>query len=346
VSHGRVLVSSARMAGVSIPSAPTLTSASVQVAKALTAVLALPSPCTVDLMARRARAFGGALADDPAGCAQTLAETQRLARQLVALGDPEAIKAKPARAAAWERHRQLEMLAYGLRLAREELATDLAALATEVPDGPVRGVLVDVLSGGQILLPPTARAAVAALWSTSSSKVVLRCASQAWLAVDHAAAVASWRALLAEPPAAEDAAGCARVWHVLDRLGDDAGLAAAFAGLVAPLTRHPDRAVRIRASSFVTASGERSVAFLGWVAGEAYDPQLVAQIAEGMRFDPQHRAVLAEPLRALLGRAREAGDDAAVAALARRLKALGVDQGAEAKRPPDHGRRLARNRVG
>jgi len=304
---------------------------SAPVAKAFAAVL--PKQAYVDTMTRNATALGNALANDAAATAKLHAVVHTLAHALAKLGPLPHIKSKPQRQIAYERQGQLEMLAYGLRIAGPANDRALATLATELADGPIRGTLVEVLGGGQISLAPGAFAEVAALFAATADPVVMRCALHAELAHDAARARARWTELLRAAPGATSERDALRVKQVLRAIEASEPDHAGWAPLVYPLATHADRNIALAAGSFLAKQRASFLGYLAWALATPHARAVIDVISEQTYWATLSGvtpADLAAPLAALLARAAELEDSGSVDALTRAVKKIGIELGAAA----------------
>jgi hypothetical protein len=319
------------MARTQLP-APALDEASPPVAKAMKAVLTKQG--TVERMKKTATALGKALARDPRATAKLHALVADLAAALAGLGPLHLVRSKPLRLTAFERQSQLEMMAYGLRIAAPVNDRLLAATAAKIADGPIRGTLADVLTGGQIGLSPGALEEVAALFDSTSDKVVMRCALHAQYAIRPSTAHAHWTAILRGGSRAKSERDALCVGQVLDAIEALEADHTPWAPLVYPLATHAVRTIAIGAGGFLAKQRASFLGYLGWALEQGHSRAVIDVVSHQLYWaklgGKLTAADLEKPLGDLLARATAKKDRASVDALGRALKKVGIELGVAA----------------
>lgn len=323
------------MPRIVVPDAPRLEHASAPLARAFARLLRKQG--TVDAMRRNTAEVGKLLARARPALVALHARVADLAHALARLGQLHAIKNKATRQAVYERKGQLEVIAMALRFAGRSSDASLAALAAAVDDGEIRGVLAEVLRGGQINMRAGAAAEVAALLDDTRDPVTIRCALEALYAASPKRARARWKAALAAANQPE------LVNRVLDQLEAHEAYDAVWAKLVYPLTLHRDRAIAGAAGSWITRDAAVFEGYVAWAASHRDLAAAIGVISHNLYWawlrDRELATTLREPLQALRTRAAARKQRASVAALDRALTKIGVGEPAP-RRPL--GARLAR----
>lgn len=282
----------------------------------------------VDDIAKAARALAKAL--DRAGQAKLLALIDAQARALAPLGALQTIPNKARRMAAFERVRQVEVLAYAARLASPSNDAALAALAKAVPDGSIRAQLVTVLSGGQIALPLGAGGQLAAFLddASTSDEVVLRCAAHASFATDPTAARARARRALAGAGKAKKPREVAVLRAIMDGL-EDAEPELAGWPEVFPLATHPNARVASKAQHLIARQSKSFLGYLAWAVDGHDDSAVIDVISKQLYWamlpgKGLTKNEVAPALGALLARATARKAKASVESLTRAMRKLGL----------------------
>ncbi len=317
---------------LAVPPAPVLAKVSAPIAKAFAKTLG--NQGYTDTMKKNAGALGKLLAKDKAATAALHAATAELARGLAALGPLEKIKNKPVRIAAYERVGQLEMMLSSLRTAGTANDRTLIALAHALPDGEIRGKIVEVLRGGQVGLPPTKDKQLIAFLESSTNVWVLRGAFGVLLETDPKRARALWREIL---QGAAKAKSDQRVDHVFDQIEKTEKDHTTWLPLVAPLTLHADRGIYFAAGSLITKQSAMFVAYVAWAREQRDHRGVIAVISHQLYWawihDRSLAAKLTGPLRDLRAQAAAKRDKASTDALDRALKKIGLSLGEPATGP-------------
>ncbi len=300
--------------------APALPEAGADVREALANALA-PHPM-VDEMTRDAHALGAALARDAEAAAALMLAVDSLARALATLAPLEKIKSKAARQVAYERRHQLEMTVGALRLAGEDFDARLAALASDVGDNEIRGLIAECLRGGQLGLEPGAAERVAALLEPSTHSVTVRVALHALYELGAEQAHARWTEILR---AGAPTVHVVQVLKAIESQPDQAR----WAPLVFPLTLASDTPIARAAHRLIQRQGSSFVGYVEWLTRSPGPRDLGAGIESvskalywAMLADPELKDVVGPPLLAL--RARAAEMKVSTAELDRALVKLGV----------------------
>jgi len=325
---------------VVVPPKPVLVDVSPPIAKAFAKTLAKQG--YVDTMAKTAAALGKLLAKDKAAAAKLHAATADLARGLAALGPLEGIKNKPTRLAAYDLLGQLEMMVSSLRSAGSANDAPLIALAHALPDGGVRGKIVEVVRGGQISLKPSSDKQLIAFLESSTDVFVLRAAFAVLFETDPKKARATWRAVLEAAPKTKNDK---RVDHVLDEIEHNEKDHTAWLPLVAPLTLHTTRGIALGAGSLITKQPAMFLAYVAWARGQRDLRAVIGVISHQLYWawlrDRSLAAKLVVPLRDLRERAATKRDKTSTDALDRALKKIGLSLGEDPGPKRDLGKPIA-----
>ncbi len=323
-----------------VPPVPVLDEVSTPIAKAFAKTLGKQG--YVDTMKKNAGALGTLLAKDKAATKKLHVVTAELAHGLAALGKLDAIKSKPAQLAAYERQSQLEMIVASLRQGGAANDAPLVALARDLPDGTIRGTIVDVLRGGQIGLPRSKDTKLVALLDTSTDVAVLRGALWVLFETNPKKARARWTAVL-EAPKAKDHVLVDLVFEQIEHNEKDH---TEWLPLVAPLTLHPDRGIALVAGSLITKQAAMFLAYVAWALEHRDLRGVVGVISHQLYWawirDRSILSGLGEPLRALRERAATKNDKPSLAVLDRALKKIGLSLGAAPEPVREFGTPIAR----
>jgi hypothetical protein len=323
-----------------VPPKPALGEVSAPIAKAFGKTLGKQG--YVDTMARNAAALGKLLAKDRVAAAKLHTVIAELAHGLAALGSLDKITSKPTRLAAYERLGQLEMIVSSVRSAGSANDALLIELAHALPDGRIRGAIVDVLRGGQIGLARSMDRQLVAFLDSSTDVAVLRAAFWVLFETEPKKARTKWKAVLAAAPKATDDK---RVEHVFDQIEHNEQDHTKWISLVAPLTLHANRGIALGAGSLITKQPAMFLAYIAW-AREQRDLRGAIDVISHQLYwawigDRTLATKVVEPLRELRDRAATKRDTKSTGALDRALKKIGLLLGEAPEPKREHGTPIA-----